>query len=271
MPDQNFMASTPLNYQIPGRVSLFFRKKGSTNDADWRDLGNVIDPQIVPQIERLDHFSMRRGRRAKDRSEITQRGGQLNFSIDEINLHNLMFAFGATTDPEEKDIDVMDTKVVDNPGSGGTIDLGLKNIDGASVIVRSAQLEDQVTYTVTTDYTVDATTGILTIGSGALASADPDTGVPRIHIFFKKNVDSLRFEIFDGSDVEGEAKFQLLTKGGVQSVWSFGRVILRNNGNISVGDGTKWQEIALQMDLLEDQNGVVGTEDVISDGNLDED
>lgn len=273
MVDANVRSADPRNYQLPGRVSLWFRTNGSSLDADWKELGNIIDPTFAPQIERLDHFSQRRGQRAKDRSEISQRGGTISFSIDEINLHNLQFAFGSAAAPVDDSVDLLESKVLTNPGGSApdnTIDLAEIDIEVGSVIVRSSVLEDEVTYATPADYTVDEATGIITIApGGALNSADPDTGVPEIHVFWRKNVETQKFEIFDGTEIEGEAQFQVLTKGGMQYAIKCARVVIRNNGDITIGDGQTWQQIALQMDILEDANGQLGNMHQIYTGELE--
>ena len=259
MVDANIRAHDARNYQLPGRVSLWFRQKGSVADADWKELGNVIDPTLAPQLEHLDHFTQRRGVRAKDRSIVSSRSAQLNFSIDEINIHNLQFAFGSSAAVEDSTVDVLDSKVKANPGTGLTIDLGELDIEDGSVVVRSPVLEDEVTFTLGVDYSVDIATGIITIIGGALASADPVTGVPEVHVFYRKNVETQKFTIFPGSDIEGQAQFQILTPGGNQEVVTFGNVTIKNNGDIGIGDGTDWRKIALQLDILEDDNGDLGT------------
>lgn len=266
MVDANIRAHDARNYQLPGRVSLWFRKKGSTNDADWRELGNVIDPTLAPQIERLDHFTQRRGVRAKDRSLVSSRSAQLNFSIDEINLHNLQFAFGNIDAPTDSTVDVNDSKVKANPGSGGTINLGELDIEDGSVVVRNTVLEDEVTYTAGVDYSIDIATGIITILAGALASS---VDVPEIHVFYRKNVETQQFKLFPGTDVEGEAKFQVLTPAGMQWVAVFKNVTIKNNGDIGIGDGQDWQKIALTLDILEDDDGDLGTLHTVYSEELD--
>lgn len=273
--DANVRAADPRNVQLPGKVSLWFRKKGSVDAADWKDLGNVIDPQLAEQLEELEHFSHRRGQRGKDRVLTSERSAQLNFSIDEINTHNLQFAFGNKQETEVGTVDVNDDLIVTNPGGtapANTIQLPDEDIVPGSVIVRSPMLGvDEVTYSTPGDYTVDASTGIITIvSSGALNINDEDapTGVPELHIFYRKEVESQKFEMFPGDEITGEAKFQVLTPGGLQYVAEFGNVTIKNNGDISIGDGTAFQQIPLTMNILVDPTGVLGTMHVIGEDEL---
>lgn len=269
--EQNLRGANPLNYQLPGRVSLWVRSKGSTEDADWREVGNVIDPSLSPQIERLDHHSQRRGARAKDRSEIQSRGGTLNFTVDEFNQHNMQYALGSNNSSSEDTIDMLDSKTHDNPGSGGTIDLKEEDIEDGSVIVRTAAIEEEVTYTVDVDYSVDYANGTLTILGGALADADTETGVPKIHVFYRKNVESTKFEIFDGEEISLKAQFQVLTPGGLKYAFVFNNAVLKNNGDFTLGDGQDWQKVQLSLEILEDTDGKLGYCHLVSEGEMDAD
>lgn len=273
MVDANFRAANPDNYQLPGRVSMWFRKKGSSDEADWKEFGNIIDPSIAPQIERLDHFSQRRGARAKDRSEISSRATQINFSIDELNLHNLQFAFGSIVDPTDDTLEVHDSKTVTNPGGtapDNEVSLGENDITDGSLIVRSSNLEDEVTYTEDTDYTVDYATGILTIlPGGALNDASEETGVPQLHAKYTRNVETQSFTCFDGTEIEGECQFQVLTKAGMQYVLKANRCTVKNNGDFTIGDGQDWQKVALTVDILVDDDGNLVTSHKINDKELD--
>ncbi len=279
MADQlaNVVSGNPRNYQLPGRVSLFFRKAGSLLDSDWVEFGNIIAPSIAPLIERLDHFSMRRGVRAKDRSLISQRGGTLNFSLDEINLTNLQFAFGSIALPTDKVISVNGGKLKDNPGGtapNNTINLKVTDLNPGSLVVKSAHLElvDVVTFVEFADYTINFATGIITIlPGGALNINDVliPGGVDEIHVFFRKDVEVQQFEIFSGAEVEGQARFQVLTKGGLQVVFDFLNVSVRNNGDFTIGDGTTWQEIPISLEILEDEDGELGRIGIVKQDELD--
>jgi len=258
----NIRSSDPRNYQTPGSVCLFFRKKGSTDNADWKSLGNIVGPSIAPVVELLEHFSQRRGLRAKDRVVVSERSADLNFSIDEINRDNLQFAFGSKQAPVDSTFKTNHERIFTNPGGGQTIDLEMTDLDAGSLIVRSVDLEPvETTYATPADYTVVVATGIVTIV--ALGALDNPVTVPEIHIFWTKTIDTQKFTIFDGEELEGEAKFQVFTPGGIQYAIEFKNVQIRNNGDITVGDGTTFQEIALTMEILVDSSGNLGTMHIV--------
>ena len=125
---ENVFASDPRNYQVPARVCLFFLKKAGVV-ADWLDLGNIISPAIAPTIDRLDHFSNRRGERVKDKSIISQRQAQLNFTLDEINKENLPLLFGSAAAAVVGAAIVPFSRIFANPGGTGIITLGQTDLE----------------------------------------------------------------------------------------------------------------------------------------------
>jgi hypothetical protein len=248
----NFRSSNPDNYQLPGGIALFVREKGSLSFDDWIDLGNIVDPNFSEQIENLDHFSQRRGQRAKDRSDITQRGMLLNFSIDEINIRNLQFAFGNFQTPTASSVAIPFDDTFTNPGGAGVITLGRTNLD-ATITVRSSDHEVATVYVGGgVDYTFNAVAGTVTIEAGGALNLP--ASVPELHITYADTFDSMKFEGFSGESVEVEAKFVILTKAGVHEVYVMNNCLMKNNGDIGIGDGTAYRVIPLQLDVLVDSS-----------------
>ena len=268
MADSNIVSSDPRNYQLPGSVCLFFRKKGSSVLADWKSVGNIISPAIAAELERLEHFSQRRGLRAKDKEAITQREATLNFSIDEINRDTLEWMFGNQDAAADSTVITKNEGVFTNPGGGGTIVLGV-NADGfnlLSVVVRSINQEPAAgptIFTIVTDYDEDGPDGEIDIvAAGGLDNLPTD---PEVHVFWEKTVTTQKFEIFPGAEIEGEAQFQILTPGGIQQVLTMGNVTIVNNGDITIGDGTAFQEIPLSLTILVDATGQLGELHIVDD------
>jgi hypothetical protein len=260
MSESNVRAASPDNYLVTGRVSLWLRTKGSTVRADWHEVGNVTNESFEGIKTALDHFSNRRGTRAKDKSIITERGGTLSFEIDEINLANLQLAFGSVATPEVSTVTLHESKILANPGAGGEIDLDDEDIDIGSIIVRSGPLGvDEVTHAVGA-YTVDEVNGLVTVVGGTLADV---TLVPNVHITWEKTVGSQKFECFEDVEIEVEAKFQALTDNGPQLVFISSNAILKNNGAVTFGDGAEVVKIPLQLECLVDVNDKVMTCDLI--------
>ncbi len=265
MADKNIRSADPRNYQLPGSVSLWFRKKGSTSEADWKDLGNVINPSLEEALEELKHFSNRRAERAVDKLVVSQREASMKFGCDEINSDNLKFAMMSRDDSVGGTYNAHFTEIVVNPGASGTIQL--KQVDVESVVVRSPGIEDDVTFVAGPDYTVDLGTGIITIVPGGDLDDPEET---EVHVSYQKEVSTEKFEIFPGQSFEGQAKFQVFTPGGIKYAIEFGNVVIRPNGAFAMGDGSTWQEMAFQLDILVDTNGELGHMHVIDDEELAE-
>lgn len=257
MVDANLRAANPDNYQLPGKVSVWVRSKGSAEAADWRELGNIIDPSLAPTIETLQHFSQRRGRRSKDREEISGRSVAFNLTLDEINLDNLKYMFASDEDPTDSTVDVHESKTFPNPGGtapNNTVTLGDEEIDPDTMIVRNAALEEDATpFVEDTDYSVDYGTGIVTILPGGALNDEAD--VTTLHFQYVRNVETVKFTGWSGNLVEVECKFQVLTTGGLQYVITAANATIKNNGDFTIGDGQDWQKIPITIEVLEDTNG----------------
>ncbi|MGH9462000.1 MAG: hypothetical protein ACRD1X_12325 [Vicinamibacteria bacterium] len=266
MADENVRSSDPRNLLVVEGASLWLRNKGSTDPADWREVGSVMDVEFDPTDTRLEHFSNRRGARVKDREIITERKLGINFRLEEVNLHNLQYAFGDTEDPEVGSKDVKDSAFYANPGDGLVIELGKPDVK--NVIVRSGALDgSEVTYTEGVDYTENLAAGELTIlGGGALADEDV---VPEVHIFFEKAVDGQTFQLFPGLEIEIEAQFQVLGNGGTKQVYQIPSAVLKVNGALQFGNGDAWQAVPMRLEALGGSSGALGEGFVVDEGELD--
>jgi hypothetical protein len=254
----NYRGANPDNYVLPGRFSVWVRPRGSSADADWHEFGNIVDPSFEPRVERQDHQSFRRGVRAVDKSIISGRGGTFSFTVDEMNDRNLQYAFGNAATPEETTVDTHESKTFANPGADGVLNLGDVDIKIGSVIVRSADLEEDVVFVKDDDYTVDEVNGTLTVKAGTKGLNDKEI-YPYIHITYIKNVVAEKFEIVPETEVELEAKIQSLPEEGKQFLLHAKKSVLKNNGALSFGGGGEgFQSVPLQLEFLVDDEGDVG-------------
>lgn len=76
------------NYYIGKGVVAISTDAGVT----WRDLGNVPEFELTPEIEQLEHFSSREGVRTKDLTVVTSTSATLRIVMDEFVLDNLGLA-----------------------------------------------------------------------------------------------------------------------------------------------------------------------------------
>lgn len=137
------------NYQTAKKASFWFRKEGLTGEENFEELGNLIEPskRIIQEI--LEHFSNRRGQRSMDRSELVSQKLELDFSIDEITMSNLVKIFGGNdAGKSASTVKVREGRVATNPGGGVLLDLKMLGINADDVVVRSPNQEGAVvTYT----------------------------------------------------------------------------------------------------------------------------
>lgn len=255
----NVKAADPRNMTLAAGMSLFFRKKGSVLDADWKDLGDLEDVGFAQAIDRFIHMSVRRGQRAEDRNIITSRSMQLNVMLHELNLTNLALAFGSDeSDLASETIELLDSRIYKNPGANGTIDLSSLDIVPGSVIVTRVLEErvDELTYADPADYSVVPSTGIITISpTGLLATPEAAQTNQEVHVFWKKDVEAQSFEAWSGVELDGEARFQFINPDGPSWIWEMLNVQIQTNGDVAFGDGTDLIGLPISVKILADNTG----------------
>ncbi len=169
--DTNVKGADPRNYGIAKRASLWVRPFGSTDDADWDEIGNLADLSAVPDLSVLEHKSIRRGALTRDRIEYTERKLTLEVKLDEVKTSNLMRAFGSSLGKEVGTATVREGRVEVNPGAGELVDLEMTGL--ASLIVRSANEEGSTVTYEADDFSTDSTDN--TAGGTFNNTTDPIT------------------------------------------------------------------------------------------------
>lgn len=269
----NVRASDPRNMALAAGLRCMYRKKGSTDHADWIDFGDIEDGTLSPTIDRFEHSGVRRGQRAKDREIISNRELMLNVNLHELNPRNVLAVFGADEgDVTDEVTFIMDDFIATNPGDPGTIEIGQEDIIPSSVILRTTAEEfvDEKTWVNPTDYTFDENTGIITITpAGGLAVVDEAQDNEEVHIFWRKDVEAQKFEAFSGKEILGEVRFMMINADGPSWIWYFPNVQLKINGDVSLGDGTELISLPLTIQALADRKGAIMTKYMIKAGQLD--
>jgi hypothetical protein len=109
------LTPNPNNYVL-GRGVVYFNRRNPDGTRDGeRDLGNAPAFAINLDLEQLEHFSSRRGLRAKDKEVTLQITPAVNFTLDEVNVENIRLIYLADSD----------TIVQGEAFSTGTFDLKL--------------------------------------------------------------------------------------------------------------------------------------------------
>lgn len=157
-----------LNYLVGKGKVYFDRLDANSNSTGELDLGNDPSFALTPENELLEHYSSMEGVKVKDASAIIAANLNGKFTLDEININNLCLAlFGDDVEfLNQGDGNVNNEAIVGR--SGRWVKLTYRKLTAATVVVTNAA--GTVTYTLTTDYIVDATVGrIFVVAGGAIA------------------------------------------------------------------------------------------------------
>jgi hypothetical protein len=85
MPTPTLTSPNVGNLQV-GKGIVSFKKEG---EATFRDLGNVTELVITPDMTTLDHFSSREGVRKKDLVVILEKKATVKLTMEEITAQNV--------------------------------------------------------------------------------------------------------------------------------------------------------------------------------------
>lgn len=122
----NNLAPNSDNYFI-GKGTVEFQKEG---ESGYRNVGNVAEFEITPEVTKLDHYSSMEGTKTKDRSVVTERSLTVRILMEEANADNMaMVLLGTVTDQsgDVKAIDIFSVNsVIGALKFTGTNDVGPK-------------------------------------------------------------------------------------------------------------------------------------------------
>lgn len=207
------------NYML-GRGILYFNRTNPTTGLEEGelDLGNCSNFGLILNTSVLEHYSSRSGLRTKDKEVVVQTSANGTFTLDEYSRENLVLAFF---------------------GTDGVVSQGAGSVSNASYTARSGRwiklthrnVSNVVvaTYTVTTDYLVDADIGRLYI--------EPDGSIADgATITVSYDYDAVHYPTVSGfgaTSVEGMLRFVGDPQAGPTyelEVWSCS---LKPNGDIN--------------------------------------
>ena len=76
------------NYTVPGGIKLYV----NTGSGE-RDLGNIVEIDLEPGQDLLEHFTNRSGKRTKDKEIVLEDKLTISFTLDEPNIANMKLFF----------------------------------------------------------------------------------------------------------------------------------------------------------------------------------
>lgn len=212
----------------------------------FRDLGNLTDTDIESAIEKLEHFTSRSGQLQKDFEAVIKSGISIGFTFDEPNTHNLRWSFlGGVMSPVNAGSQSVVRELVQlNGTTPGTTALPMANTPNAVV---QAIDGSPSTYTVTTDYTVNAGASTITrvamggIGDGEYVMVSYDAQIPAHD----------KFAVLESPILSGRARLLILPTSGRQLWWEMPKVQLAPDGALSL-DQEDWMKAAMTLTILAD-------------------
>jgi hypothetical protein len=243
------------NYVI-GRGSMFFAElKADGTLGGERPIGNTTDFAISVTSETLKHYDSSHGMRTQDREVPVQIDYAANYTTDDVNTKNLaalllgdaeIATVSAVTGATETLTDI-EQALVYQLGMSATNPAGVQQV--SNVVVKSA--DDVTTYVLTTDYTVDAALGRITIvdGGGIADGAD-------LHITYDIAATSQKRVSSSGTTVEGALRFLADNPEGDDVDYYLPSVKLSPNGDFQIKSENDWTKMPMKVSVSADLAGV---------------
>lgn len=138
-------------YTTGAMPRLFFQRIGGSEF----DLGCISAASLEPILEYLDHFCSQGGSRTKDKSVVVEKGLQITFNWDEVNVKNMQaFLYGDATTAIGAGSDTATDEEHIIPDAG----LVKLTNDGVSAVTAALRLDASVHFDDSTDQYTDFTT-----------------------------------------------------------------------------------------------------------------
>jgi hypothetical protein len=232
------------HYTVAGGIKLFF-EDGLTNVNGFRDMGNLVSTGIESAIEKLEHFTSRTGQRAKDGEAITESGITINFSWDEPNEYNLKAAFlgGAISAVSSGPQQIKREVVQLNGTTPAPLAFDVASTPNAVV----TNIGAGTTYTVTTDYTVNATDNTITrVGAGTITDGQ------WVLVTYDATLPAhSSLPVLTSPIITGRGRFMIFPTTGQRLLWEFPLATIAPDGEFNI-DQEDWMSAAMTINILAD-------------------
>jgi hypothetical protein len=244
------------NYTLGRGEVHFSRFKSNTQDVEgFRYIGNTPEFNVTIETEDLDHFSSDRGIREKDDSVPLETTRQGTLTTDDIQPENLAYFFfgsvnalavvGATVTDEQ----INDVKKgygyhlgITNARPEGATNLTQHTIPTANIVVTTNPAG--TTYVEGTDYSIDMTTGLLTILETGTITEGSD-----LLVDYKTTTGTVTRIISGSTPIEGSLRYYAKNPKGKQLSAYMPWVKLSPNGDFAL-KGEEWQQIPFNIEIL---------------------
>jgi hypothetical protein len=239
------------DYLTLGRGKVYFDqfKPGTKETSGALFLGNCTEFNLNVDFEELTHMDSTGGFKEEDANAITSRtvGGAITF--DKMKPRNLAYFFMGTSTILSQSSGSSTKETFTGVVLGARYQLGVSNAAPTGVrSVSNVVVEDQggtgSTYTLNTDYTVDAERGIVTILETGTIAADAD-----LDITYDNGATSRTQVISGQAQIEGAIRFEADNPEGKDIDYLLPYVKLRPNGDLAL-IGDDWMQASLNVKAL---------------------
>ena len=238
-------APNTLNYMV-GKGKVYFDRLDSNNlPTGEMDLGNDPTFSNTPVIEELDHYSSMSGVKTKDKSAIISNDISLKFTLDEINVDNLVLALMGDKVEYISQSDGNQVNAVITAHIGKYAKLPHRNLTPGTVDLTN--VAGTVHYTEGVDFSVDSVIGRIKILSGGVIAENQPLHVDYVYeaISYPAVFPATR------SEVEGLLRFVGDVTFGSNFEVCYWRVKLKVTGDINL-ISDEWTQIEFEGDVLDD-------------------
>jgi hypothetical protein len=243
-------------YYNTGGGQLFFTPIVGGVLGTEADFGQTENVNFSTEIETLTHDNTEGTVSVEDMSILKKITGTLTIDTIEVSPEMLMKAFLATdkstvvatataTALADVTVTLLDT----------AYPIGLKHV--SNVVVQDAT--DTTTYVLGTDYTLDATTGMITaLSTGAITALDV------LHIVADNaGYRDIQLEGFMESKLEGKLRFVGASATGINYTYTFHRVSLLASGDYGLKSTDEFAKLSFEGSMLSSENIVASDESAL--------
>lgn len=234
------------NYML-GKGKLYFDRFDADGASTGEmDLGNVPDFSLTLSIESLDHYESMSGIKEKDKSVDVTVGANVKFTMDELSRWNLMIAINGITEGTFSQGSGHQVNEVITAHLGKYSKLSRRNTHDV-VVTNTA---GTVTYTETTDYTVDRSSGrIFVTETGSITDGQT------LHVdYLYDDTTYGQLIALEDTSVEGSLRFVGDPAVGPKYEVEIWKVKVKPTGDLKfITD--EWATIEVEGEVLKDASG----------------
>tara|TARA_Y100000310_G_scaffold308286_1_gene351238 strand:+ start:149 stop:907 length:759 start_codon:yes stop_codon:yes gene_type:complete len=236
---------------LKGTVNLLLKETSPTTSNGFHSFGNIVDPEIDPASDFVEHMTARDGVLVPDKRSRVARRFAMAFGVDEFGIQNMRYALFGDTDTAFTQASASVTDQAVTLYHDLYVELGKYML--SNVVVTN--VGDTVTYVEGTDYEVDTAAGLLmAINGGAISDAgsvevDYDHAAIAQRQFAEKSTNPI---------IEGLGRLIIFGDDGKKFRLSFPKLSIAVDGTLGV-NAEDFSNMRFRMEALKSGNSALYT------------